>query len=202
MCNGLRAWSIPFNSNLFSFLTATQLSSYFISAFSLLLRYFSNSIVSFHSSLLSKHWVTVKLCVYMCELPQWRSSILVNPNTTSEGEALRMWLHERERRASGEETTSEKKKKRKKKKHRTPPHVSAHAELQENAKKCACVYANACSACLYSSASKHNLSIMASTGLADALNHIIRIFTVFLEGVKEERMSIMHKLRTLSFTAG
>lgn len=115
MCNGLRAWSIPFNSNLFSFLTATQLSSYFISAFSLLLRYFSNSIVSFHSSLLSKHWVTVKLCVYMCELPQWRSSILVNPNTTSEGEALRMWLHERERRASGEETTSEKKKKGRKK---------------------------------------------------------------------------------------
>lgn len=72
----------------------------------------------------------------MCELPQWCSSVLANPNTTSEGEALRMWLHERERRASGEETTSEKKKKGgKKKHHRTPPRVSAHAELQENAKK-------------------------------------------------------------------
>lgn len=70
----------------------------------------------------------------MRELPQWRSSVLANPNTTSEGEALRMWLHERERRASGEETTSEKKKRREKK-HRTPPHVSAQAELQENAKE-------------------------------------------------------------------
>lgn len=140
-------------------------------------------------------------CVCMCELPQWRSSVLANLNTTSEGEALRMWLHERERRASGEETTSEKKKKEGKK-NRTPPRVSAHAELQENAKKGSCVYADACSACLYSSASKHNLSIMASTGLADALNHIIRIFTVFVDRVKEERLSIMHKLHTLSFTAG
>lgn len=101
------------------FFTPTQLCSSFISTFVLfhgIIFFFSNSIVSFHSSVLGKHYVTVKLCVCMCELPQWRSSVLVNPNTTSEGEALRMWLHERERRASGEETTSEKKKKEGKKK--------------------------------------------------------------------------------------